>query len=63
VTKPPEALEQAIHDAVLYGTGVMVMQYDQREGVVIRHVPVDDYMELADALKWAKQQKDKGKVL
>lgn len=63
MSEPPEALEQAIHDAVVFGTGVMVMQYDQRQGVVIRHVPVDDYLELADALRWTKQQKDEGKLI
>ena len=41
----------------------MVMQYDQRQGVVIRHVPVEEYLELADALRWVKQQKDEGKLI
>jgi len=46
-------------DTVVYGVGVMVMQFEQPGGIVIRHVPVEEYLVLAEALRWAHENKDK----
>ena len=43
--------ERAAQDALVYGTGVLVI----RQHGVIEHIPPEEYLEMADALKWAAQ--------
>lgn len=43
--------EQASLDAVMYGTGVLVI----RNNGLIEHIPPEKYLEMADALKWAAE--------
>lgn len=46
----------AAEDAMLYGTGWMVI----RSNGVIEHIPPEKYLEAAEALTWSHEQISKG---
>ena len=54
--------QNAVMDALLYGCGVMVMQHEPPNGVVIRHVPIEQYREVAEAMMWAHKEYAKGEL-
>lgn len=56
---PDDPVVKASIDTLMYGVGVMVMQFEQPGGMVIRHVPVEQYLELSKALCWAHENKGK----
>ncbi len=56
---PNDPVVRASIDTVMYGVGVMIMQFKQPGGIVIRHVPVEEYLALAESLRWAHDNSKK----
>jgi hypothetical protein len=47
--------DKLMQNAMLYGTGVLVMQMDEKLGISTRVVPIKEYTELGEHLKWTAQ--------
>ena len=47
--------ERAVMDAIMYGTGVVVVRNSPTAGLEFMHVPISQYAELAQSLQWAAQ--------
>lgn len=47
--------DKLMHNTLLYGTGVLLMQMDEKLGVTTRVVPIKEYTELGEALEWIQQ--------
>lgn len=51
--------DKLMHSTLLYGTGVLLMQMDEKLGITTRVVPIKEYTELGEALEWIqKNSKD-----
>ena len=44
-----------MQNALLYGVGVLVMQHSENGEMGIRVVPIEEYTELGEHLKWIAQ--------
>ena len=47
--------DKLMQNAMIYGTGVLVMQMDEKLGITTRVVPIKEYTELGEALEWIQQ--------
>ena len=47
--------DKLMHNTLLYGTGVLLMQMDEKLGITTRVVPIKEYTELGEALEWIQQ--------
>ena len=47
--------DKLMHNTLLYGTGVLLMQMDEKLGITTRIVPLKEYTELGEALEWIQQ--------
>jgi hypothetical protein len=47
--------DKLMHNTLLYGTGVLLMQMDEKLGITTRVVPLKEYTELGEALEWIQQ--------
>jgi hypothetical protein len=51
--------DKLMQNTLLYGTGVLLMQMDEKLGITTRVVPLKEYAELGEALEWIqKNSKD-----
>lgn len=44
-----------MQNAMLYGTGVLLMSMDEKMQLSTRVVPIEEYTELGEHLKWTQQ--------
>jgi hypothetical protein len=47
--------DKLMQNAMIYGTGVLVMQMDEKMQLSTRIVPIKEYTELGENLKWIAQ--------
>lgn len=47
--------DKLMQNAMIYGTGVLVMQMDEKTQLSTRIVPIKEYTELGEQLKWIAQ--------
>ena len=47
--------DKLMQNAMIYGTGVLVMQMDEKLGITTRIVPIKEYTELGEHLEWIAQ--------
>jgi hypothetical protein len=47
--------DKLMQNALLYGTGVLVMQMDEKMQFSTRVIPIEEYTEMGEALKWIDQ--------
>jgi hypothetical protein len=47
--------DKLMQNAMIYGTGVLVMQMDEKTQLSTRIVPIKEYTELGEHLKWIAQ--------
>ena len=47
--------DKLMQNALLYGTGVLVMQMDEKLRLSTRVVPIEEYTELGEHLEWIQQ--------
>ena len=47
--------DKLMQNAMLYGTGVLVMQMDEKIRLSTRVIPIEEYTELGEHLKWVAQ--------
>ena len=53
--EPEDDFDKMMQHALLYGTGVLVMQMDEKMQFSTRVVPIEEYTELGEHLKWVDQ--------
>jgi hypothetical protein len=47
--------DKLMQNAMIYGTGVLVMQMDEKLRLSTRIVPIEEYTELGEHLEWIQQ--------
>ena len=47
--------DKLMQNAVIYGTGVLVMSMDEKMQLSTRVVPIEEYTQLGEHLKWIPQ--------
>jgi hypothetical protein len=47
--------DELFKNALLYGTGVLTMTHRENSDMDIRVVPIEEYTEMGEALKWIDQ--------
>ena len=47
--------DKLMQNAMIYGTGVLVMQMDEKIRLSTRVIPIEEYTELGEHLKWVAQ--------
>lgn len=47
--------DKLMQNTLRYGTGVLLMQMDEKLGITTRVVPLKEYTELGEALEWIQQ--------
>ena len=47
--------DKLMQNAVIYGTGVLVMSMDEKMQLSTRVVPIEEYAQLGEHLKWIPQ--------
>ena len=47
--------DKLMQNAMIYGTGVLVMQMDEKIRLSTRVIPIEEYIELGEHLKWVAQ--------
>jgi len=47
--------DKLMQNAMIYGTGVLVMQMDEKIQLSTRVIPIEEYTELGEHLKWVAQ--------
>jgi len=50
-----DGFDKLMQNAMIYGTGVLVMQMDEKMQLSTRIVPIKEYTELGEHLKWIAQ--------
>lgn len=56
---PDDDFDKLMQNAMLYGTGVLLMTMDERLGITTRVVPREEYAQTGDQLNWiANNTKD-----
>jgi hypothetical protein len=53
--EPEDDFDKLMQNVLLYGTGVLVMQMDEKLGITTRVVPLKEYTELGEHLEWIQQ--------
>jgi hypothetical protein len=53
--EPEDDFDKMMQHALLYGTGVLVMQMDEKLQFSTRVVPIEEYTELGEHLEWIQQ--------
>jgi hypothetical protein len=53
--EPEDDFDKMMQNALIYGTGVLVMQMDERMQFSTRVIPIEEYTELGEHLKWIQQ--------
>jgi hypothetical protein len=47
--------DELFKNALLYGTGVLLMTHREKGDMDVRVVPIEEYTEMGEALKWIDQ--------
>ena len=47
--------DKLMQNAMLYGTGVLVMHMDEKLQLSTRIIPIEEYTELGEHLEWIQQ--------
>lgn len=47
--------DKLLQNAMIYGTGVLLMTHKENGGIDTRVVPIDEYTEVGEQLKWIAQ--------
>ncbi len=50
-----DAFNKLVQNAVIYGTAVMLMSMDEKMRLSTRVIPIEEYTELGEHLKWIAQ--------
>jgi hypothetical protein len=53
--EPDDDFDKMMQNALIYGTGVLVMQMDEKMQFSTRVIPIEEYTELGEHLKWIQQ--------
>jgi len=53
--KDDALFDELFKNALLYGTGVLTMTHRENSEMDIRVVPIEEYTEMGEALKWIDQ--------
>jgi hypothetical protein len=53
--EPEDDFDKMMQNALIYGTGVLVMQMDEKMQFSTRVIPIEEYTELGEHLKWIQQ--------
>jgi hypothetical protein len=53
--EPEDDFDKMMQNALIYGTGVLVMQMDEKLHFSTRVIPIEEYTEMGEALKWIQQ--------
>lgn len=53
--EPDDDFDKMMQHALLYGTGVLVMQMDEKMQFSTRVIPIEEYTQLGEHLKWIQQ--------
>jgi hypothetical protein len=53
--KDDDTFDELFKNALLYGTGVLTMTHRENGDMDIRVVPIEEYTEMGEALKWIDQ--------
>jgi hypothetical protein len=53
--EPDDDFAKMMQNALIYGTGVLVMQMDEKMQFSTRVVPIEEYTETGEHLKWVDQ--------
>lgn len=53
--EPDDDFDKMMQHALLYGTGVLVMQMDETMQFSTRVIPIEEYTQLGEHLKWIQQ--------
>jgi hypothetical protein len=53
--EPDDDFDKMMQHAILYGTGVLVMQMDEKMQFSTRVVPIEEYTEVGEQLQWIQQ--------
>lgn len=47
--------DKLVQNTLLYGTGIMAMTHDGKGGLTVRVVPIEEYTQTGEHLKWIDQ--------
>jgi hypothetical protein len=53
--EPEDDFDKMMQNALIYGTGVLVMQMDEKMQFSTRVIPIEEYTQLGEHLKWVDQ--------
>jgi len=53
--EPDDDFDKMMQHALIYGTGVLVMQMDEKMQFSTRVIPIEEYTQLGEHLKWIQQ--------
>jgi hypothetical protein len=53
--KDDDDFDKLVQNAMIYGTAVMLMSMDEKMRISTRVIPIEEYTELGEHLKWIAQ--------
>jgi hypothetical protein len=53
--EPEDDFDKMMQNALIYGTGVLVMQMDEKMQFSTRVIPIEEYTQLGEHLTWIQQ--------